>query len=428
MSRFSLLLFLLVVTSGCGRGPAEAHPRVRLTVWAMWNGEEEKMFQKVLDRYQELHPEIQIDHLGAVLDDTKTVRAIVAGAPPDVSTLADPLYLGPLAANGALYQLDDWFHASGLREETFVPASLKLGRYRGNLYAMPFLIDDSALLWNKKAFREAGLDPERPPKTLEEFEKYVVKLTKKDSGGRLKQIGLLPPDDIYVFNRLLGGSLFDPGKSQITPDSAENVAALEWYCKMIRSMGPWEEINGFKTLGANQGSSNPFYTGQVAMTITGEWNPYWIKLYAPQLDYGVAPLPGPAAHPERTGSTWLGGNMFLIPKGSKHPREAWDLLVWMQTDEAQILFANVMHGVPNQLRILNDRTLRTGEPWRAMYGRFLDIAINPNADTFPAIPVANLYNSELLSARDTALNGDKPPAQALQDVRIRVQREMDRYK
>jgi multiple sugar transport system substrate-binding protein len=324
--------------------------------------------------------------------------------------------------------MDDWFRASGLREKDFVPASLSLCRVNGGLYAMPFLIDDSALLWNKNTFRQAGLNPERPPQTLEEFEQYVKKLTKKDASGRLTQLGLLPPDDIYVINRLFGGSLYDPKTGQITPDSPENVEALGWYTKFIGSMGPWEEVNAFKSgFGNNQSANNPFYTGQIAMMISGEWNPYWVKRYAPQVEYGVAPLPHPESHPERARTTWLGGNMFCIPRGSAHPKEAWDFLVWAQTDEAQVLFARLRNGVPNRRSVLNDPVLRTGEPYKVKYGVFLDLADGPNAGAFPNLPVANLYNSELLTARDLALSGEKTPALALRDVRIRVQRELDRY-
>ena len=88
--------------------------------------------------------------------------------PPDFFTLANPAYLGALARNHAIRPLDDLFHSSHLRESDFVPASLRLCRYEGKLYGMPFLIDALALIWNKQAFRDAGLDPEQPPRTMEQ--------------------------------------------------------------------------------------------------------------------------------------------------------------------------------------------------------------------------------------------------------------------
>ena len=79
----------------------------------MWSGGEEDAFQQVLDRYQELNPRIKIKNLGGIRDDTKAIRAIAAGVPPDLYTLADSLYLGPLAAQGALEPLDSTLAGAG---------------------------------------------------------------------------------------------------------------------------------------------------------------------------------------------------------------------------------------------------------------------------------------------------------------------------
>jgi len=119
--------------------------------------------------------------------------------------------------------------------------------------------------------------------------------------------------------------------------------------------------------------------------------------------------------------------MICIPKDAKHPREAWDLLVWMQTDEAQLMFAEAMNNVPNMRRLLNSKRLREGADYKRKFGVFLDLADSPNGGHFPALPISGLYNNELATARDLALAGEKTPEQALRDARLRVQRELDRY-
>jgi len=208
-------LGLAAMLLGCGHA-RESVGKVRLTIWSMWSGPEEQNFLKVLRRYEELHPGIEIENLGAVNDDTKTIRAIVAGVPPDLFTLADQLYLGPLAANHAIIEMDPMFKESGMKEEDFVPASLSLCRFKGRQYAMPFLIDDNALLWNKQAFRAAGLNPEKPPATLEELEEFAVRLTKRDADGNLTQIGFAPVDDTELVYKLFGGKLYDPRTNRVT--------------------------------------------------------------------------------------------------------------------------------------------------------------------------------------------------------------------
>lgn len=424
---FYLACVIVIATAGCGRREDEHSGRVRLSFWSMWSGPEERNFLRVLRRYEETHPGVVIENLGAIRDDTKTVRAIVAGVPPDLFTLADPLYLGPLAANGALYELDEWFRQSGLKEEEFTHASLSQCRMNGKLYAMPYLVDCYALMWNKDAFAEAGLDPEKPPRTLDELADYAVRLT-KSVNGNIKRLGLQPLSDMYIINQAYGGRLYDPETGCVTPDHPGNIAALKWYQRLVERMGGYQQVNGFAAgFGQAQGTNNPFFVGQVAMMINGEWNPYWCSRYAPKLRYGVAPLPPVKAGDPSPPATWLGGNMICIPKGAKHAKEAWEVLVWMQTDEAQLMFADAMNNVPNQRRLLHAKLLREGADYRRKFAVFLDIADSPRGGHFPALPVSALYNNELITARDLVLAGVKTPEQALRDVRIRVQRELDRY-
>jgi multiple sugar transport system substrate-binding protein len=393
----------------------------------MWSGAEERNFLNVLRKYEESHPGIVIENLGAIRDDTKTVRAIVAGVPPDLFTLADPLYLGPLASNGALLALDRPFEASSLRQADFTHASLSQCRVGGSLYAMPYLIDCYALMWNKAAFREAGLPPDTPPRSIAELAEYAVKLTRAPEGN-VSRLGLQPLSDMYLINSAFGGELYDAATGKLTPDHPGCVAALRWYKRLVERMGGYQQVNGFAAgFGQAQGTNNPFFTGQVAMMINGEWNPYWCSRYAPKLDYGVAPLPPMDPTTDAPPVTWLGGNMICIPKGAKHPREAWDLLVWMQTDEAQLLFAEAMNNVPNMRRLLKSRRLREGADFKRKFSVFLDLADSPNGRHFPALPISGLYNNEMATARDLALAGEKSPVQALRDVRVRVQRELDRY-
>ena len=421
-----LALAAALLLCGCRANAPDKSGQVELTLWTMWSGQEERNFERVCRLYEQSHPHVRIRNLGAVSDDTKTIRALVAGAPPDAFTLSNPAYLGALARNHAVRPLDDLIQSGRLREADFVPASLRLCRYQGHLYGLPFLIDDVALLWNKQAFREAGLDPERPPRTLEELADYAAKLTQHDAGGRITRLGLRPPADHYILYALFGGSLLDARDGRVTADDPGNVAGLTWYTDLVNRVGGVQKVNAFESgFGASQGANNPFYVGKVAMMLDGEWNPYWVSRYAPTIEYGVAPVPPPAARPERAGTTWIGGNVFCVPTDSRHPDAARDFLVWMQSPAAQIMFAHDMNNVPNTRAALQSPTLRTGPAFRRQFGHFLDLADSPNAAYFPAMPTASLYMSQMSNATDKALYGEQTPAQALANARRIVQKEQD---
>lgn len=424
---FVLLFGLSVLLTSCRSAQDAKHTGVvEITLWSMWSGQEEHNLERVLSLYEREHPGVHIRNLGAVSDDTKTIRALVAGAPPDVFTLSNPAYLGALAHNHAIRPLDSLLQHSALHEADFVPASLRLCRYENKLYGLPFLIDDAALLWNKQAFTEAGLDPALPPRTIEELAEYAVKLTTRDANGKITRLGLRPPSDILLLFFLFGGRIIDPKTGRVTADDPGNVAGLTWYSDLIKRLGGIEKINAFTSgFGANQGANNPFYTDKVAMVIDGEWNPYWVSRYAPQLQYGVSAIPPPAAQPQHIRTTMLGGNVFCIPTDSKHPEESEKFLIWMQSLEAQTQFAHDMNNVPNIRAALHVPALREGTAFRRQYGIFCDLADSPNAAYFPAMPAASLYMNQLSNAVDKVLYGEMQPSLALAEVRERVQKEQD---
>ncbi|MCX7993164.1 MAG: ABC transporter substrate-binding protein [Fimbriimonadales bacterium] len=421
----------LTALSGCApRKEAIPDGRTVLRVWSMWSGDEEKVFQGVVDHYNRVQSRVYIQNLGAV-EDTKTIRSVVAGAPPDFFTLREPGYLAPLAANNALLPLDEWFRESGLREADFVPAALAQGRYRGRLYSMPYLLDAQALFYNPAHFKRAGIPPNQPPRTLEQTLDYARRLTVKSPSGAIQTLGMRPPDLIYVIGAF-GGQFVDPATGAPTADHPTNLEAARYYRALIEAMGSGKEVQAFTmSFGNEQGTNNPFFLGKISMMINGQWNPYWFQKYAPRVPYEVAPVPYPERNPRLRKPTWIGQNMFCIPRESRHPREAWEFFVWMQSEEAQLLFADTMHGIPNIRRVLKHPQLRTvrspDEVWKRGYSKFLDLVDSPNARFFPITPIATLYLHELYTAQDYLLSGNKTPEQALRDVQQRVASEYRRW-
>jgi len=56
-------------------------------------------------------------------------------------------------------------------------------KHDGQYYALPTAVRTLALFYNKKLFREAGLDPAKPPKTLDELVDAAKKTVKRDAAG-----------------------------------------------------------------------------------------------------------------------------------------------------------------------------------------------------------------------------------------------------
>src|SRR5690242_4003795 len=96
-------------------GCARQEGRVTLTIWSAPKGVEEQGFLKLIHRFEDEHPTIVVHNLGG-LEEQKLLRAIVAGAPPDLAYIYGTSDVGPLAGNGGLTVLDRYYRASGLKD------------------------------------------------------------------------------------------------------------------------------------------------------------------------------------------------------------------------------------------------------------------------------------------------------------------------
>ena len=415
---------------GCGKfGPGAARDaRIELRIWSGWVGAEEEAFERMVRLFNHDQRRYRVQNSSTVEDDTRIFRAITAGTPPDLFFLWRTQYIGALAANGAVMPLDDLFRRSGMREKDFVHGALEQCRYRGKLYAVPYLIDASALYWNKDVFAQAGVDPNRPPRTLEELVDLARKLTKRNPRGGLECLGFQPPEIQEVIG-LFGGQFADPKTGRITANDPRNVEALEWYVRMCEAQGGGLRIDAFQQgFGEFDSPNHQFFVGKVAMMVAGEWWPGYVTRYSPSTDYGVVALPYPSKHPEMRNATFLGGNFAAIPTESKHPEAAWELIKWMQSERAQVSFSKVMHNLPNVRSALLAPELIRGNREKEAFGTLCHIVSLGKGQVFLPTPVNVAYMEELLTAAQRAMRESVTPQQALDQVQRRMEVYMEAYR
>ena len=421
-------LLLALFSPGC-TGVSPSVPKT-LNIWSAPRGVEEKGFLRLCRRFEQDHPGIEVRNLGGI-DEYKLIRAIVAGAPPDLAYLYGTGEVGPLAANGALAPLDEPYRQSGFRDEQFLPGIMAQHRYRGRLYAMPVTRDSMGLYWNRPAFREAGLDPDRPPRTLEETRSFAVRLTKRAIDGSLLRIGFnAVPDDPSALLSAAGFRLLEEAPGRLRIDSPENVAALAWLVQLVDEMGGRTAMARLRSsFGRSDTAQNPLATGKVAMEINGEWISMHLEKYAPDTDYGIGEIPYPEGHPERRNMAWSDGDVMIVPAEAPHGEMAWEFMRWMQQPRQQEEYAGVMNNLPSIRALLRSPVLTTGSRKRRTLGFILQTIAGSsrNVRYFPVLPVSRFYRETLIRAVEAAELHQKTPAQALRDAQNRVQTALSRY-
>src|SRR5689334_7648553 len=189
-SRRALIVGAAGALVGCKEPQQEVGTgRRTLTVWHAWGGVMAPRWKRILAAYEEAHPSVRIrsvfvqNNLSA---NQKFFTSVAAGTPPDV-TFVDGPQVASWAEWGALEPLGERLRAAGVKEEDYFPPTWRQNFYRGETWALTYCADPNfGFAWNKNAFRKAGLDPEKPPQTIDELDRTADALTIQKNGDILQ--------------------------------------------------------------------------------------------------------------------------------------------------------------------------------------------------------------------------------------------------
>lgn len=219
---------------------------------------------------------------------------------------------------------------------------IEAGTVDGAEYTLPFITDVSVMVWNKNLYKEAGLDPERGPKSIDQFveqAKKVAALNKDGVAGSYLagQSGGALVFDLFPSVWADGESVMNKDGSEATLDNDSMKGVLDAYKELANTTnglgaGSKEETGATWTA--------PFANGKIG--VMPYPNTSTTALFDAEKDggfeVGVAPIPGTK---EGKTSTFLGGDAMGISKDSKHVAQAWNFLYWlMQSDAQKEVFAD----------------------------------------------------------------------------------------
>ena len=266
---------------------------VKLKVWVEMS-DNPKLFQDEFAKYAKAN-NVEVEVVCPAPMD-KILAALSGSDAPDVIAMSGSTLAQSLAYQGLTLDLKELGTVGGIDFNDIFPSSLVVCQQGSKLACLPWGTDTNALYWNKDLFEEAGLDPEKPPKTLDELNQYAEKLTKKDAKGNYTQMGFIPAfpwSQQGTINYLFGGSNYADGGHTLTVNSQGNIDSYKWAQSFYKKYGATKVIDFQSGFGDYASSENGFFAGKVAMAVDGEWvvGPNFIPKFAPELNYGVAPIP-----------------------------------------------------------------------------------------------------------------------------------------
>lgn len=446
--------FLLVVfafqIAGCA-GRNSSPDIVDVTYWEKWTGFEADAMQAVIDLFNSRKIKnkdgkvIQVEMMATSQLDRRLLTATAGGNPPDIAGVWTWL-VTVYAEKGALLSIDDYLKEAGITEEHYLPVFWEICRYKDKMWGLPSTPASVALHWNKRLFREAGLDPNTPPKTIQELDEMAEKLTliqlpnqekpisfyelktKKNyeellAAGKIVQMGFLPSEPgwwPWSWGYWFGGKLWNE-KDTITTDETENIAAYNWSMSYSSKYGVDNVKRFSSSFGVFASPQNAFLSSKIAMVAQGVWMYNFINKYATGMDWGAAPFPSNEGKLKDV--SYIEADILVIPKGAKHPDEAFKFISFVNTQEAMELLCNGQVKFTPLREVSENFYINHKNPHIRMFRK---LAESPNAFITPKMVIWQEYQREMSFANDKILDLKSTPKAALAEVRKTIQIRLDR--
>ncbi|WP_433444400.1 ABC transporter substrate-binding protein [Nonomuraea sp. CA-141351] len=369
-------------------------PAATLELWHGFSTDAEvKAFEDAIKGFNQKFPQITVKAVKGVQDDQIT-HAIRGGNAPDVAASFTTDSVAQWCKSGSFQDLTPVIKQDGIDLSVLPEVARAYSSFEGKQCTLPLLADAYGLYYNK-----ALMKGNAPPKTLSELTALAKKLTVRDADGTIKVAGFIPSVQYYENSPshlapMAGAKWYnDDGTSAIGSDPAWK-KLLTWQKELVDWYG-YANLEKFrKSLGDEWSAKHPFYEGKVAMVLDGEWRNAMIAGDAKDLDYGTAPLPVADDRPDLYGSGFTAGTVIGVPKGAKHPQQAWELIKHLTTDTASLVtLSNALRNVPTTKAAMDSPDLAKD----ANFKTFLDIFAHPKTSTIPA-SVNSVFNQEALSS------------------------------
>lgn len=349
----------------------------------------------------------------------KILTGILSGNPPDVIQQVTPVV--KWASRMALVPLDDFIHRDNFDTTIFFPALWEEMKWEGSVYALPVNSASYAFLYNKKLFREAGLDPEKPPRTWSEVMEYNRLLTQRDQRGRITRMGFIPHygnlQTTILMSWQLGAEFLLDGGSRVSMRNDETMKAFGWIVDFF-SEYHINDVNAFMA-GFGYAEQHGFLSERVAMMVLDSSFLDQIERYRPDLEFGVAYIPAFEGYrtASSSGSWWL-----AIPRGAKNPEAAWEMMKLAVSKDTQLETVAEMEEslFPGTREAANDPAFMTDEKTE-VFVRQMDYARSPSI-----VPMAHdVFWREFENAQERVMFGMQTPERALTRAERIVQRALD---
>lgn len=332
------LVATVVVAAAIVASAAARTHATTITYWNTMNDEETVTVKSLISQFtKDTGINVEIVQVPFDQRDAKFTTASQAGKGPDVmrAEIADVANWG---SKGFLSDITSKVTAKDKAD--FLPAAFAYYNYAGKIWGLPQAPDALTIFYNKALFKKAGIKPTALPKTLTALSQTCAKFPAKQ--------GIFLRADSYWVQPWVwgyGGGLINPASKQILIANKQSVAGMEAYKNLFSAKCAFPNKDFSNDYGNAQ---TAFKNGQVAMIVNGPWSTADIlqgPAFKSSSNLGVLVIP---KGPDGKQGSPVGGNGFVIGKGTSDFEASWKFINFMTSGPAQAAFAAKNNLLPSR--------------------------------------------------------------------------------
>ncbi|RYM06532.1 ABC transporter substrate-binding protein [Sporolactobacillus sp. THM7-7] len=342
VKRYKWIILLLVLALGLLLGMFTVHSsaasepgRTEVVFWHSMGGVAGQTLMQIVDDFNHSQNKIYVKpvYQGSyeeslakfrTIGGTKDVPAIVQTYEVGTKFMIDSGYITPVQS----FIDEDHYNTKALEENI-----LKFYTVKGKLYSMPFNSSTPVLMYNATAFKKAGLDPNKPPKTFSEVEAYAEKLVQNNKG----MDGFSFLNYPWYFEEMVttqGAYNYNNANGRTGPitkslvNSSQGIKVLQW----LQNMKKKHLLTYFGTNGGNEQAA--FLTGKLGMFLSSSAGAAQLIQNAP-FKVGIGFLPHvDGVKPQGVA---IGGASLWLPKGpsAKTQQAAFTFMKYLESPAVQ---------------------------------------------------------------------------------------------
>ncbi|WP_319448267.1 MULTISPECIES: ABC transporter substrate-binding protein [unclassified Mycobacterium] len=385
----AMVAVLALVLSACGGGGSSSSGPTEIAVWHGYQDTEGEVFKKLVAQYNQEHPDVKVSELYSSNDLVlqKVLTAVRGGSAPDVAYMFGS-WSPNIAKIPQLVNMSEAVSAPEWKWDDFYPAEREAATVGDKIVGVPALVDNLAIVYNKKLFADAGVAPPSPDWTWDDFRAAAAKLTDPAKG----QYGWLIPadgseDTVWHYLPMLweaGGDILSPDNKHAIFNSDAGIRALT----VLQQMAVTDKSLYLDT--TNETGPKLMNSGKVGMLVTGPWD---LSQFS-DIEYGVQVMPTFAG--SSGGHQTIAGpdNWVVFNNGDAKKKAALAFVQWLTAPEQVKAFSLGTGDLPIRASVGQDQAvldkLNENVPGTSAFVENLNNVkkVRPQVEQYPAISEA----------------------------------------